>query len=332
MIETKKRSLILNIILGVIIVVIAVLFWPTTKRSEQSNKVDPTKTQMRVIVKRVNIRKEPDIKSDDIGDVFEDEVYTILDHIDKEDYYWYHINTSNGIDGYVGSNPKEEYVEILSGYLDRTAPVINVDRDMFLFVNGVEDFSGVSCKDEYSSCKLAFDKIPEYPEYIILSAQDEDHNIASQKVKYYEVYDIENEFNDSNGKVNSKFVKSNDKNTYTISAEYTITKNILNENKSNSYTPIINLYDKDMKEIKDVYIRYNKVPFGEDCINTETNSLISILKDQNLITGTKLCMNFTFENPGEIIKYFAVGFSSDENYTNKDNYLASYYSKYFILN
>ena len=51
MIETRKRSLILNVILGAIVLLIAFLFWPKSKESKQSNLIDRSKTQIEIKVK-----------------------------------------------------------------------------------------------------------------------------------------------------------------------------------------------------------------------------------------------------------------------------------------
>lgn len=94
-----KVELMMNsIIVTVILLITAIFFWPSSSNT-QSNPIDKTKTQIKVIVKRINIRKEPTIYSDDIGDVYEGEIYTVLEHIDDSDYYWYKITTNNGITG-----------------------------------------------------------------------------------------------------------------------------------------------------------------------------------------------------------------------------------------
>ena len=56
--------------MGAIIILIAFLFWPKTEEIVQSNKIDKSKTQIRIEAKRINIRKSPTIESEDVGDVF----------------------------------------------------------------------------------------------------------------------------------------------------------------------------------------------------------------------------------------------------------------------
>ena len=74
MIETRKRSTILNIVVATIILLIAFLFWPNNEKFAQSNKIDSTKTQIKILLKRINIRKTTDFESEDIGDVYRGEI------------------------------------------------------------------------------------------------------------------------------------------------------------------------------------------------------------------------------------------------------------------
>ena len=55
MIETKRRSTILNIVLTTIILIIGFLFWPGKEKFNQSNPRDVNKTQVKIIVKALNI-------------------------------------------------------------------------------------------------------------------------------------------------------------------------------------------------------------------------------------------------------------------------------------
>ena len=84
MIETRKNALILNLVLGAIILFVAFLFWPNDNKNKQSNPIDKSKTQIEVKVKRINIRKEPSVDSEDIGDVYEGEIYTVISHVNLE--------------------------------------------------------------------------------------------------------------------------------------------------------------------------------------------------------------------------------------------------------
>ena len=64
------------------------------------------------MVDQINIRESASIDSLDIGDVYYGELYTILDTINDGTYTWYHITTTQGIDGYVASKNGANWVEI----------------------------------------------------------------------------------------------------------------------------------------------------------------------------------------------------------------------------
>lgn len=83
-----------------------------TQYIEQSNMLDETKEQFRVMVNQINIRESASITSSDIGDVYYGELYTILDIIDDGIYTWYRITTEQGINGYVASKRGANWVEI----------------------------------------------------------------------------------------------------------------------------------------------------------------------------------------------------------------------------
>ena len=330
MIETRKNALILNLVLGAIILFVAFLFWPNDNKNKQSNPIDKSKTQIEVKVKRINIRKEPSVDSEDIGDVYEGEIYTVISHVDKGKYYWYHIKTSTGIDGYIASSKKDEYVSLQSGYIDRTAPIIKSNNDFLLFVNGVVNYDSVTCEDEYTKCVLTYDN--SNPDYITFKAVDMDNNLSILVIRYYNVYNMIKEMYDNNSNINSRITKTNDNGIYTIGTAFSINKSISNNNKSTSYTPIIDFYDENFKKIENVQVQYNANVDSEMCINDNNLTLKDQYLYSNLIKGNTLCINYTFDNKDNKIKYVAFGFSSDENYNNKDNYLASYYSKYYIIN
>lgn len=83
-----------------------------TQYIDQSNTLDESKEQFRVMVDQINIRESASIDSLDIGDVYYGELYTILDTIDDGTYTWYRITTTQGIDGYVASKNGANWVEI----------------------------------------------------------------------------------------------------------------------------------------------------------------------------------------------------------------------------
>lgn len=79
---------------------------------EQSNEIDDSKEQIHILVDKINIRSLPSVTSDDIGDVYFNEIYTVFDTTDDDTYTWYHIKTSLGVEGYVASKHDSNWIEV----------------------------------------------------------------------------------------------------------------------------------------------------------------------------------------------------------------------------
>ena len=328
MIETKKQSTILNVFVGAIILLIAFLFWPNGNKIDQSNKIDRTKTQIKILLKRLNVRSAPNVDSEDLGDVYRGEIYTVLSHTETSDYYWYHIKTENDIEGYIASDPKEEYVKVISGFVDRTPPEIKIEKEPLILVNNKNNLESVTCIDDHTNCSLSY--VENDSESITFKAVDDDKNESILTVNYYKVYDLISEFRDNSTNINAIFNKTKDGDSYIISAVYKLNKTIQSEYKSINYSPIINFYDENFNKIEDIVIEFNSQELGGSCINTATNTLKEDFLSIDLLKGNSLCINYKFKKQ-DSIKYFAIGFQGIENIDNSYNILANYFSKYFIL-
>ena len=323
-----KVELMMNsIIVTVILLITAIFFWPSSDNT-QSNPIDNTKTQIKVIVKRINIRKDPTIYSDDIGDVYEGEIYTVLEHIDDSDYYWYKITTNNGITGYIASDPNGEYVEIISGVIDRIPPVITCNKDFLLFYNGEINYDDVECVDNYSNCYLSYDDANS--KHIKFIAKDDDDNESFLYVKYYKVYNFYNSYFESNNFINASFERLNYEKETVIKTKYQLKKDIPSYSKSTNYVPIITFFDENFNEINLITTKYNVDSLDNDCINNVDMTLKENYINSDLVSGSYLCINYYFDNTDSRIKYFAVGFQGVENYNKDNNYFANYYSKYYV--
>ena len=98
----KLELTIHSVVLAIILIIIAIFFWPNNEEPVQSNDYDESKLQVKVVAKRINIRKLPTTESPDIGDVYKDEIYTVLDYVDKDDLLFliiYVINTLSETNG-----------------------------------------------------------------------------------------------------------------------------------------------------------------------------------------------------------------------------------------
>lgn len=82
------------------------------KEEDESNNgvIEQSKEQIKILVDQINIREAANETSKDIGDVFINEVFDVLDIIDTTNYTWYKIN-KEGITGYVASKKDEKWIE-----------------------------------------------------------------------------------------------------------------------------------------------------------------------------------------------------------------------------
>ena len=333
MVEARNnisKNLILNLVLGAVILFIAILFWPKSENKTQSNIVDKTKTQIKIEVKRINIRSLPTIESEDLGDVYKDEVYTVLEHVDTAEYYWYKIKTNYGVEGYIASDPNSEYISVISGYVDRTAPTISSSKPFLIFVDDNKNYDEVTCSDEFSTCSLSYEIADS--SFITFKATDEHGNTSSKAIKYYNVYNFNKNVNENSSFINAKYTKNKENDKYLISAIYSLNKTIKNQDKSVNYLPQINLYDENFNELEDIIVFYNEFELPSNCINDNNLTLKDEYQNIDLLKGNALCMNFSFTDLNNSVKYIAFGFSGLENFENSNNILANYFSKYYILN
>ena len=329
MIETKRRSTILNVVLTAIILVIGFLFWPGKEKFNQSNPRDVNKTQVKITVKALNIRKQPTVESDDIGTVYLDEIFTVLEHIDNDDYYWYKIKTKQGITGYIASDRNNEYVEVINGQIDREAPVITSKGSVLVFKDGEVNYDDIECTDNYSECKLEYDNSD--PEYINVKGTDKAGNTTEFQIKYYNVYTLDTLFNDNDENVHAMFTKKESNNYTIINANYITNKSIEKDKKSITYVPIIEYFDEDFNKVENMYTLINKQKLAEICINDEKNNLKQEYLNADISKGSLLCINYSFTDKEERVKYLAVGFQGIENFDKEDNILSRYYSNYFEI-
>ena len=80
---------------------------------KQTNDRNPEVKQLIVTTEYINIRASSYASSVNLGRVYKDEIYTILDKAGYQEI-WYKIKTSNGIEGWIaGSFNKEKMVDIL---------------------------------------------------------------------------------------------------------------------------------------------------------------------------------------------------------------------------
>lgn len=78
----------------------------------QTNSRDENKLQFIVNVDVINIRESAGVNSNDIGNVYINEIYDILESIDDGTYIWYKIRTSTGVEGYVAYLKNSNWITV----------------------------------------------------------------------------------------------------------------------------------------------------------------------------------------------------------------------------
>lgn len=86
----------------------------------QSNTINNKIDQIKILADVINIREKPNKESLDIGNVYFNEIYDILDVIDSEVYTWYKIKTNTNIIGFIASKKDEKWIEFLKKNNDYT--------------------------------------------------------------------------------------------------------------------------------------------------------------------------------------------------------------------
>ncbi len=79
----------------------------------QGNERNENMDQIHILADKINIRESFSKTSKDLGDVYKDETYDILEVKDNEGYTWYKIKTSTNITGYVANLVNENWIEVL---------------------------------------------------------------------------------------------------------------------------------------------------------------------------------------------------------------------------
>ncbi|MEG0825889.1 MAG: M23 family metallopeptidase [Bacilli bacterium] len=85
----------------------------TTTYISGSNLENKKNNQIKILVNLINIRQNPDELSLDVGNVYYNEFYDVLDVIVKTNYTWYKIITNDKILGYVANKVTDNWVKYL---------------------------------------------------------------------------------------------------------------------------------------------------------------------------------------------------------------------------
>lgn len=94
---------------------------------EQTNNVDTLVDQILIVADKINIRENPNVSSLDLGDVYKDEIYTVLDSKEDDLYSWYNIKTNLGLTGWVASSKLENWINFIKASTKEIVPELKDD-------------------------------------------------------------------------------------------------------------------------------------------------------------------------------------------------------------
>ena len=80
------------------------------------------------MVDKINIREMASELSNDLGDVFNNEIYDVLDVVDSTNYTWYKIKTNLGVTGYVANKKNTNWFKVLDVNQDSSEDITIVDN------------------------------------------------------------------------------------------------------------------------------------------------------------------------------------------------------------
>lgn len=112
----------------------------------QSNSKNENNNQIKILVDVINIRESATVESSDIGNVYINEIYDVVDIVDSDLYTWYKINTSTNIVGYVASKKDDNWIEYIS---KTTSDIINNNSSNNNNENNLELIFTCSKEDYY---------------------------------------------------------------------------------------------------------------------------------------------------------------------------------------
>ena len=111
--DKYPKYLLVLIAAMIILYILGIICNSSVTLKSQSNDRNYAVSQLEITNDYINIRKEPNLSSSILGKVYEKEIFTILETVDKQGLTWYKIKTAYGITGYISSGKDDDYVRVL---------------------------------------------------------------------------------------------------------------------------------------------------------------------------------------------------------------------------
>lgn len=122
----------LNIIFIILLVLILVVGCDNEHKQNGSELLvgksndSSSNLQAKVIIEKINIRKDATTSSEKIGIVEKGSLFDVIDYETDDYYIWLHIKTDNNIEGYIATERKNPYVEFINGTIDVEKPILEL--------------------------------------------------------------------------------------------------------------------------------------------------------------------------------------------------------------
>jgi len=106
---------------------------------KQSNELNNNIDQIKILVDVINIREQASVNSNDIGNVYLNEIYDVLEIVEDDIYIWYKIKTNTEIIGYVASKKEENWIQFINKEVDNTIVENDLNTELELIFTCTED-------------------------------------------------------------------------------------------------------------------------------------------------------------------------------------------------
>lgn len=106
---------------------------------KQSNELNNNIDQIKILVDVINIREQASVNSNDIGNVYLDEIYDVLEIVEDGIYTWYKIKTNTEITGYVANKKDENWIQFINKKIDTTIVEEDLNNNLELIFTCTED-------------------------------------------------------------------------------------------------------------------------------------------------------------------------------------------------
>lgn len=235
----KNRDRIIAIVCFVtfILIIIGGIVYFSLSRTTESNQIDSSKWQIRILYRDINIRSESNLSSDILGHVKQGEIYDVLDFKTDNTYNWYLITTKSNITGYVGSKINAPFVEE-SGNIKKSDITLKYYNDYAVFKDDNITLDNLECISSYG-CDISYEILDN--EYIKYTATDSLGKSVYKTQRYYMVYQIK-DYEEENDEILANITFNNKEDGLYINIKSTLKNDVSKMYVSDVFYYMLNVY------------------------------------------------------------------------------------------